>query len=93
VRTVGFAFLFQQAALDIWGGNNLDIAPPDALTQSVNVVGSLTGAAIGSVDAGLADNFGKALFPEISYFTLYAPLVLILAVKPTGRFGRRPWYP
>ncbi|MGB7005489.1 MAG: hypothetical protein WBE05_13820, partial [Pseudolabrys sp.] len=23
--TVGFAFLFQQAALDIWGGNNMDI--------------------------------------------------------------------
>ena len=23
-----------------------------------------------------------------SYFTLYAPMVLILAVKPTGLFGR-----
>jgi len=32
--------------------------------------------------------FGKALFPEISYFTLYAPMALILAVKPTGLFGR-----
>jgi branched-chain amino acid transport system permease protein len=51
-------------------------------------MGSLTGAAIGSVVVGLADNFGKALFPEISYFTLYAPMVLILAVKPTGLFGR-----
>src|ERR1700719_1089447 len=27
--TVGFAFLFQQAALDIWSGNNFDINPPD----------------------------------------------------------------
>ena len=27
--TVGFAFLFQQAALDIWTGNNFDINPPD----------------------------------------------------------------
>ena len=26
--TVGFAFLFQQGALDIWGGNNMDINPP-----------------------------------------------------------------
>ncbi len=41
-----------------------------------------------SLIVGLADNFGKALFPEISYFTLYAPMVLILAVKPTGLFGR-----
>src|SRR5665213_3218134 len=37
--TVGFAFLFQQAALDIWGGNNMDINPPAALTQSVVIGG------------------------------------------------------
>jgi branched-chain amino acid transport system permease protein len=187
--TVGFAFLFQQAALDIWGGNNMDINPPAALTQSIVVggiyfplyrafmiamalligialwlalektrigaavratvddaqmargigidtnrinmfifalgaflaalggviggaflgiypgldfeilplafavviiggMGSLGGAAIGALLVGLADNFGKALFPEVSYFTLYAPMVLILAIKPTGLFGR-----
>ena len=187
--TVGFAFLFQQAALDIWGGNNMDINPPAALTQSIVVggiylplyrvfmigmalafgillwlvmektrmgaavratvddaqmargvgidtnrismfifalgaflaalggviggaflgiypgldfemlplafavviiggMGSLGGAAIGALAVGLADNFGKALFPEVSYFTLYAPMVLILAIKPTGLFGR-----
>src|SRR6201988_1080592 len=38
--TVGFAFLFQQAALDIWTGNNFDINPPVQLTRSV-VVGGL----------------------------------------------------
>ena len=187
--TVGFAFLFQQAALDIWTGNNFDINPPDVLTQSVAVggiylplyrvfmiaaaliigtilwlamektrmgaavratvddaqmargvgidtsrismfvfglgaflaalggviggaflgiypgldfeilpiafavviiggMGSLGGAAIGALLVGLADNFGKALFPEVSYFTLYAPMALILAIKPTGLFGR-----
>jgi branched-chain amino acid transport system permease protein len=187
--TVGFAFLFQQGALDIWGGDNMDISPPAALTRSVLVgglylpvyrifmiglalaiglalwlvmektrmgasvratvddaqmasgvgidtsrismlifalgsalaalggviggaflgvypgldfqilpiafavviiggMGSLTGAAIGALVVGLADNFGKALFPEISYFTLYAPMALLLAVKPTGLFGR-----
>ena len=51
-------------------------------------MGSLGGAAIGALLVGLADNFGKALFPEVSYFTLYAPMALILAVKPTGLFGR-----
>ena len=187
--TVGFAYLFQQAALDIWGGDNMDIAPPSTFTQSVVIggiyfpayrvfmitmaaaiglvlwlamektrmgaavratvddaqmargvgidtnrismfifalgaflaalggviggaflgiypgldfemlplafavviiggMGSLGGAAIGALAVGLADNFGKALFPEISYFTLYAPMVLILAIKPTGLFGR-----
>jgi len=187
--TVGFAYLFQQAALDIWGGNNMEINPPSALTHSVVIggiylplyrmfmiamalvigitiwlvmektrmgaavratvddaqmargvgidtnrismlifalgaflaalggviggaflgvypgldfemlplafavviiggMGSLGGAAIGAMLVGLADNFGKALFPELSYFTLYAPMVLILAIKPTGLFGR-----
>src|SRR5215469_14632530 len=37
--TVGFAFLFQQAALDIWTGNNFDIEPPALLTKSVQVGG------------------------------------------------------
>src|SRR6266481_3147063 len=38
--TVGFAFLFQQAALDLWSGNNFDITPPAQLTKSI-VVGGL----------------------------------------------------
>jgi len=189
LMSVGFAYLFQQAALDIWGGDNLDIIPPAMLRESAVVggfyfpmyrifmigmalvmglilwltmektrvgamvratvddaemargvgidtsrvsmfifalgaflaglgggiggaflgvypgldfailpiafavviiggMGSLGGAAVGSLLVGLADNFGKALFPEISYFTLYAPMVLILALKPTGLFGR-----
>ena len=37
--TVGFAFLFQQGALDIWGGNNMDIKPPAELTTSVVIGG------------------------------------------------------
>ncbi|HSL78409.1 MAG TPA: hypothetical protein VK877_02005, partial [Pseudolabrys sp.] len=40
LMTVGFAFLFQQAALDIWGGNNFDIQPPGALTQSLVIGGT-----------------------------------------------------
>jgi branched-chain amino acid transport system permease protein len=187
--TFGFALLFQQGALDIWGGNNLDINPPATLMRSIVVaglylpvyrifmialamsiglalwlgldrtragamvratvddaemargvgidtsrvsmlifglgallaglggviggaflgvypgldfeilplafavviiggMGSLAGAAIGAVVVGVADNLGKVLFPEVSYFTLYAPLVLLLAIKPTGLFGR-----
>ena len=42
----------------------------------------------GSLLVGLLDNFGKALFPELSYFTLFAPMALILAIRPTGLFGR-----
>ena len=37
--TVGFAFLFQQAALDIWGGDNLIIQPPAALARAWSSAG------------------------------------------------------
>lgn len=51
-------------------------------------IGSLKGAFIGSLFVGLVDNFGKALFPELSLFTLFAPMAVILAVRPTGLCGR-----
>jgi branched-chain amino acid transport system permease protein len=38
--TFGFMLLFQQAALDIWGGDNFMTNPPAQLTRSI-VVGSL----------------------------------------------------
>ena len=50
--------------------------------------GSLKGSAVGSILVGLVDNFGKALVPELSYFTLFAPMAIVVAVKPTGLFGR-----
>jgi branched-chain amino acid transport system permease protein len=50
--------------------------------------GSLKGSAVGSILVGLVDNFGKALVPELSYFTLFAPMALIVAIKPTGLFGK-----
>jgi branched-chain amino acid transport system permease protein len=52
-------------------------------------LGSLKGAFIGGLLVGCLDNFGKALFPELALFTIFAPMALILAVRPTGLFGVR----
>ena len=76
------------AFLGVYPGVDLQVLPIAFAVVIIGGMGSLAGAAIGAVLVGLADNFGKALFPEISYFTLYAPMVLLLAVKPTGLFGR-----
>ena len=51
-------------------------------------LGSLKGAFFGGLLVGLLDNFGKALFPELALFTIFAPMAVILAVRPTGLFGR-----
>jgi branched-chain amino acid transport system permease protein len=76
------------AFLGVYPGLDFEMLPIAFAVVIIGGMGSLGGAAIGALIVGLADNFGKALFPELSYFTLYAPMALILAVKPTGLFGR-----
>jgi branched-chain amino acid transport system permease protein len=51
-------------------------------------LGSLPGAVIGSIVVGLADSFGRALLPEFAYFTLFAPMALVLVLRPHGLLGR-----
>ena len=76
------------AFLGVYPGLDFEMLPIAFAVVIIGGIGSLSGAAIGALLVGLADNFGKALFPELSYFTLYAPMALILAVRPTGLFGR-----
>ena len=77
------------AFLSVYPGADFDVLPLAFVVVIVGGLGSLRGALIGSLLVGLLDNFGKALFPELSYFTLFAPMALILAIRPTGLFGRR----
>jgi branched-chain amino acid transport system permease protein len=72
----------------VYPGADFEILPFAFVVVIVGGMGSLKGALIGSLMVGLLDNFGKALFPELSYFTLFAPMAAILAVRPTGLFGR-----
>ena len=51
-------------------------------------LGSVAGAAVGSVLIGLIDAFAKAWIPELAYFTIFAPMALVLVLRPTGLFGR-----
>jgi branched-chain amino acid transport system permease protein len=51
-------------------------------------LGSVTGAAVGSVLIGLIDAFAKAWIPELAYFTIFLPMALVLVLRPTGLFGR-----
>lgn len=76
------------AFLGVYPGADFEVLPYAFVVVIVGGLGSLPGAMVGSLLVGLLDNFGKALFPELSYFTLFAPMALILALKPTGLFGR-----
>ena len=69
-------------------GMDVDLLPLAFVVVIIGGMGSLKGALVGAVVVGLIDNFGKALVPELSYFTLFAPMVIVLAIKPTGLYGR-----
>ena len=71
-----------------YAGMDFDLLPLAFVVVIIGGMGSLKGALIGAIVVGMIDNYGKALVPELSYFTLFAPMVLMLALKPTGLYGR-----
>ena len=38
---------------------------------------------------GCIYNFGQALLPELAYFVLFLPMLLVLVLRPQGLFGRQ----
>lgn len=51
-------------------------------------LGSVNGALLAAALVGLADEFGKAYFPELAMFTIFAPVAVLLAFRRRGLFGR-----
>lgn len=99
VFTAVFAFgAFLAGLTGVLGGAYLVIAPGadfEILTYALVVVviggpGSLLGAVVGSLVVGMIDAYAKVLTPELVYFTIFAPMALILWWRPHGLFGR-PW--
>ena len=73
----------------VYPGADFEVLILAFVVTIVGGLGSLKGAFIGGLLIGLLDNFGKALFPQLALFTLFAPMAIILAIRPTGLFGRR----
>ena len=69
-------------------GLDFEILPLALVVCILGGLGSLGGAFLGSLFVGIMDALGKAMFPELSYFTLFVPMIVVLAIKPTGLFGR-----
>ena len=76
------------AFMSAYPGLDFEFLPFAFVVVILGGLGSLPGALIGAVIVGLIDNFGKALFPALSYFTIFAPMAIMLAVRPQGLFGR-----
>ena len=51
-------------------------------------LGSLPGTAVGALLVGLIDSYAKVLAPQFTMFILFGTLMLVLAFRPYGIFGR-----
>lgn len=85
----GFGGVIGAPILGVFAGIDFDILPLAFVVVIVGGMGSLKGAAVGSVLVGMVDTLGKALMPDLAYFTLFLPMAIVLAIKPTGLFGKQ----
>lgn len=74
--------------LSVYPGMDADMLPLALVVVILGGLGSLLGAFIGSFVIGLIYTFGQVLFPDLAYIILFLPMVVILAIRPRGLFGR-----
>ncbi len=85
----GFAGMMGAPILSVYPGLDADMLPLALVVVILGGTGSLVGSLVGSFIVGFLYNFGQALLPELAYFVLFLPMVLILVARPQGLFGRR----
>jgi branched-chain amino acid transport system permease protein len=69
-------------------GLDSDMLPLALVVVILGGVGSLLGTFVGSFVVGFLYNFGTALKPDLAYFVLFLPMVVVLVLMPQGLFGR-----
>jgi branched-chain amino acid transport system permease protein len=74
--------------LNAYPGLDTDMLPLALIVVILGGAGSLLGAFVGSFIIGFVYNFGIALVPDLAYFVLFLPMVLVLVFLPQGLFGR-----
>jgi branched-chain amino acid transport system permease protein len=84
----GAAGAFGGPILNAYPGLDTDMLPLALIVVILGGAGSLLGAFVGSFVVGFLYNFGIALFPDLAYFILFLPMVLVLMFMPQGLFGK-----
>ena len=84
----GFAGIIGAPILSVYPGLDQDMLPLALVVVILGGSGSLLGSFVGSIVIGFIYNFGQALLPELAYFVLFLPMLLVLLLRPQGLFGR-----
>jgi branched-chain amino acid transport system permease protein len=84
----GIGGILAAPILSVYPGMDADMLPLALVVVILGGLGSLMGAFVGSFVIGLIYTFGQVLLPDLAYIILFLPMVIILAVRPRGLFGR-----
>ncbi|MHB8668381.1 MAG: branched-chain amino acid ABC transporter permease [Burkholderiales bacterium] len=74
--------------MSAYPGLDADMLPLALIVVILGGVGSLTGALTGSFIIGFIYTFGTAMFPDLAYVILFLPMIVVIAFRPRGLFGR-----
>ncbi len=85
----GFAGVIGGTALSISPGEDVRYLLASLVVVIVGGLGSVSGAAIGALLIGLAEQFGLAYFPTYGVVLTFVIMVVVLAVRPQGIMGGR----
>ena len=84
----GFAGVIGGTALSIAPGEDVRYLLASLVVVIVGGMGSITGAAIGALLIGLAEQIGLAYFPTYGIVLTFIIMVAVLAFRPQGIMGR-----
>jgi branched-chain amino acid transport system permease protein len=74
--------------MSAYPGLDADMLPLALIVVILGGVGSLLGAFVGSFITATIYTFGSALFPDLAYVILFLPMIVVIAFRPRGLFGR-----
>jgi branched-chain amino acid transport system permease protein len=74
--------------MSAYPGLDADMLPLALIVVILGGVGSLAGAFVGSFITGFVYTFGVALLPDLAYVILFLPMILVIAFRPRGLFGK-----
>jgi branched-chain amino acid transport system permease protein len=86
---VGIAGVLGATYLNLSPGADTQILTYALVIVIVGGMGSLSGAIVSSLILGQIISFSRGYLPEYSMFLIFIPMVIVLAIRPQGLFGRK----
>jgi branched-chain amino acid transport system permease protein len=85
---IGFSGTIGGSYLAFGSGTDFDILTYALVVVIMGGMGSLVGSAIGALIVGMVDSFGRTYMAGVSIFLLSGTLLVVLAFRPQGLFGK-----